>query len=88
MAEWLTSRTMFQQPQVLQVWLLGANMAPLVKPCCGGVPRTTTRGTHNWNIQLCTAGLWGEEEEEKNLITSAKALRQDYAWHVWLKPSE
>ena len=26
---------------------------------------STTRGTHNWNIQLCTGGLWGEEKEKK-----------------------
>ena len=28
-------------------------------------PHSTTRGTHNWNIQLCTGGIWGEEKGGK-----------------------
>ena len=26
---------------------------------------STTRGTHNWNMQCCTRGFWGEEEGKK-----------------------
>ena len=28
-------------------------------------PTSTTRRTYNYNIQLCSGGLWGEEEEEE-----------------------
>ena len=51
-------------PRVLPVQILGADTAPLFRPCWGGVPHSTTRGTHNRNVQLCTGGLWEEEEEE------------------------
>ena len=34
-------------PRVSPVWIPGADMAPLIKPCWGGVPHSTTRRTHN-----------------------------------------
>ena len=33
MAEWLSLRPLLQQPRVLLVLILGADMAPLVKSC-------------------------------------------------------
>ena len=33
MAEWLSSRTLLQQPGVLLVQILGMDMAPLLRPC-------------------------------------------------------
>ena len=47
MAKWLSSCALLQQPRVSLVWILGADMALLIRPCWGGVPHTTTRGTHN-----------------------------------------
>ena len=47
MAEWLSLRTPLQWPRVSLVLILGADMAPLVRPRWGGVPRATTRRTHN-----------------------------------------
>ena len=64
MANWLSSCTLPQWPRISLVWILGADMALLIKPCWGGIPHGTTRITYSKNIQLCTGGLWGEEEEE------------------------
>ena len=46
-AEWLSSRTPLRWPRVSRVRILGADVAALVKPFWGGVPRNATRGTHN-----------------------------------------
>ena len=46
-AEWLSSPAPLQQPRVLLVQILGTDMAPLIRPCWGSVPRATTRRTHN-----------------------------------------
>ena len=34
-------------PRVSLVWILGADMVPLIKPCWGGVPHATTGRTHS-----------------------------------------
>ena len=65
MAEWLSSRAPLRRPRVLLVQILGADMALLIRPHWGGVPCATTRRTHNYNIQLCTGGIWGEKAERK-----------------------
>ena len=65
MAEWLSLHALLQRPRVSLVWILGVDMAPLIRPRCGGVLHSTTRRTYNYNIQLCTRGLWGKEEEEE-----------------------
>ena len=57
-AEWLSSGALLQRPRVLPVRILGVNMAPLVRPCWGGVPHATTK-----NTQLCTGGLWEKKEK-------------------------
>ena len=46
-AEWLSSRTPLQQPRALPVRILGTDMAPLIKPCWGGVAHATTGRTHD-----------------------------------------
>ena len=46
-AECLSSRSPFRWPRVLPVRILGADMAPLLRPCWGDVPHSTARGTHN-----------------------------------------
>ena len=33
MAEWLSSRALLRQPRVSLVWILGVDMAPLIRPC-------------------------------------------------------
>ena len=47
MAEWSSSRSLLRQPRVSPVRILGRHMAPLIRPCWGGVPQATTRRTHN-----------------------------------------
>ena len=42
-AEWLSSCAPLWWPGVLLVQILGMDMAPLTRPCSGGVPRATTR---------------------------------------------
>ena len=46
-AKRLTLRTLLQQPRVLPVQVLGADMALLLRPCWGGIPHATTRRTCN-----------------------------------------
>ena len=43
------------------------HLAPLIRPCWGGIPHSRTRRPYNYNIQLCTGGLWGEEEEKEKI---------------------
>ena len=43
-AEWLSLRAPLWQHRV---WILGTDMAPLVRPCCGSIPHPTTRRTCN-----------------------------------------
>ena len=67
LAEWLSLRALLQQPRVLQVQILGTDVAPIIKPCWGGVPHATTRRTHNYKyIQLCIGKLWEEEGNMKS----------------------
>ena len=47
MANWLSLSAPLRQPRVSPVQTLGADMAPLIKPCRGGIPHATTRRTHN-----------------------------------------
>ena len=63
-AEWLSSCAWLRGPMVSPAGILGTDMVLLIRPCWGGVWHSTTRRTCNWNIQLCTGRLWGEEEEE------------------------
>ena len=45
----------------------GTDVAPLIRPCWGGIPHATTRRTPTTkNTQLCTGGLWGEKEKAKS----------------------
>ena len=47
MAKWLSSLALLGWPRVSLVQILGADMAPLIRSCCGSVPHATTRRTHN-----------------------------------------
>ena len=46
-AEWLSSRALLWWPRVSPVHILGGDMALLIKPCWGGMPHSTTRGTQS-----------------------------------------
>ena len=46
-AKWLSSHTLLQQPRVLLVWILGADIALIIRPCGCGNPHATARRTHN-----------------------------------------
>ena len=46
-AVWLSLHAPLWRPRVSPVQILGTDMAPLIKPCWGGVPHATTRRTHN-----------------------------------------
>ena len=43
----LSSRTLLQRPELSLVRMLGTGMASLIRPCWGGIPHSTTRGTHS-----------------------------------------
>ena len=82
-AEWISS---LQRPRVSPVWILGMDVAPLIRPCWGSVPHATTRRTHNRNIQLCTGGdLGGKKSREKKVLSSSsKKILPDYLIFFWL----
>ena len=92
-AEWLSSPALLRQPRVSPVQILGAVMAPLIRPCWGGVPHSTTRGTHNYNLQLCTGGLWGEgegkkeEEDRQQLLAQVPIFKKEKKNEAHLKNS-
>ena len=46
-AERLSSCTLLRWPRVSLVRILGTDMAPLIRPCWGGIPHATTRRTYN-----------------------------------------
>ena len=64
MAEWLSSRTLLWWPRVSLVRIQGADIVPLIRPCCGGVPhsraRRTTTTIHNYVL-----GGFGEKKEKR-----------------------
>ena len=43
----------------LQVWILGTDLAPLIKPCCGGIPHKIKIGT-----DLSSATIFLKQKEE------------------------
>ena len=71
-AEWLSLHAPLQRPRVSLVWILGADMTPLIRPCWGSLPYATTRRTHNWKYKLCSGELW----EEKGKIKSLKKKKK------------
>ena len=66
MAEWVSSRAPLQWPKVSPIRILGADMALLVRPCCGGVPHGTEAPTARiYNYELYVLGGFGEKKKEK-----------------------
>ena len=72
MAEWLSSWAPVWRPRVLRVRILGADLAPLIKPCWGSVPITQlerpTTSVYNYVLgaQERSRGKEGEEEKIGN----------------------
>ena len=46
-AEWLSLRAPLWRPRVSSVWILGADLTPLIKPCSGSIPHSRTRSTYS-----------------------------------------
>ena len=46
------------------VWILGVDLAPLIKPCCGSIPQRRARRTYNQDIQIYTGDLVRKKKEE------------------------
>ena len=67
-AEWLSSCAPLLRPRVSLVWILGTDMAPLIRPRWGSIPCATTRWTHNWNIYNCVLEGFGEEKQKVKKI--------------------
>ena len=65
MAEWLSSHTLLQWPRVSPVQILGTDMAPLIKPCWGGIPHATARRTHNWKYTTMYRGALGRKRKNR-----------------------
>ena len=46
-AKWLTSHALPQRPRVSPLRVLGTDTTPLIRPCWGGIPHSTTKRTYN-----------------------------------------
>ena len=66
MAKRLSLRALLQWPRVSPVRILGADMAPLVKPCWMASHMPQLEGPTTKSTQLCTGGLWGEKGKIKS----------------------
>ena len=75
MAEWLSSHARLQRPRVSSGWILGANLAPLIKPCWGSIPHSRTR----MDLRLeYTTMYWGalrrrRRRKKKRLATNVSS---------------
>ena len=45
-AEWLSSQVPLQAAQGSQVWIPGADLAPFIRPRCGGIPHKVEEDWH------------------------------------------
>ena len=63
LAEWLSSCAPRRRPRILQVRILGAGLAPIIKPCWGGVHIVQPEGptTRIYNHLL---GGFGEKKKK------------------------
>ena len=68
MAVQLSSHALLRWPRVSQVQILGADMAPLIKPSEAASHMSQLEGPTTKNIQLCTRGLWGEKGKIKSSL--------------------
>ena len=68
MVEWLSLLVALRLLRVSPVRILGADMAPLIRPCSGSVPHSTTRRTYNWNIPLYNYVLGALERKSRGEI--------------------
>ena len=64
MAEWLSSHVPPRQPRVSPVRILGADMAPLVKPHLGWGRMPQLEGPTTKNIYNYVPGGFGEKKEK------------------------
>ena len=63
-ARWLSSHTPLWQPRVSPVWILGTELAPLVKPCGAASHKTEPEGPTT-RIYNCVLGAFGAKKEKK-----------------------
>ena len=84
-AEWLSSPTPLRRPRVSPVWILGADVAPLIGPCWDGVPHSTTRYTIT--IYNYVPGGFGEKKKkglatDVSLGANLKKIKESWFWVV------
>ena len=66
MAKWLSSRAVLLRPRVLLVWILGADMAPLIRPrwAASHIAQPEALTTRIYTYVL---GSFGEKKKEKKM---------------------
>ena len=62
-AQWLSSCALLPRPRVSPVQMLGVDLAPLIKPCWGGVPHSGARRNYSW-------GALGRRRKNKKIGNS------------------
>ena len=64
-----------RRPSVSSVRILGADMAPLIKPRWGGVPHATTGRTHSWEYTTMYQGALGRKRKKIKSLKRKKTYR-------------
>ena len=65
-AEWLSSFTPLRWPKVSPVPILGVDRAPLLRPCRGDIPHSTTSRTTT-TIYNYVLGVLGRKKKKRRL---------------------
>ena len=68
MAEWLSSQAPLQWPRVSLVGILGVDVAPLIRPCWGSIPHSTTRGVTTRIYNYVLVGFEEKKKKQKKKI--------------------
>ena len=69
MAQWLSLHALLQWPMVSPVWILGVDLAPLIKPRWGSIPQAELQGSTT-RIHNYVLGGFVEKKNKKNRFAS------------------
>ena len=74
-AKWLSSHAPLRQPRVSLVWFLGLDLAPLIKPCWGGIIHSRAR-IYNYAL----GGFGGKKKEKHYKNCGSPPLSRAIHW--------
>ena len=70
LAEWLSLCTPLQQPRVSPVRILGVDVEPLIRPCCGGVPHKHNQKDLQLEYPTMYWGALGRRRRKKKRLAT------------------